>query len=284
MDIVKGTRKYIPLAPREGQKENNLCIEVDYSLGGHNWYNHNNERRGYYLLCTPVEMVERQLPNGECYNAVTQSLGVGNKLLLKEVSRKSKKAEAEAIALAAKQEKWLIEQVCAKNGLALAQGPVIKFYSPIKARLEKPSWGDYECDDEATYENAMDYLARIKTYILESIDQEDEPLGLLSWADEDDGTLKLFQDHIKATSVAVEIGQHNGVQAPMLVYSVELIPGLLPATVKELITPISEELEGQYSDGWGEDLEQHSIRVDTDTDLYIKVWDFGFEFSKIETI
>ena len=40
-------KKYIPIVPTES--ENNLCLEVLYSKGGHNWFNGDNERRGYYL-------------------------------------------------------------------------------------------------------------------------------------------------------------------------------------------------------------------------------------------
>ena len=45
-------KKYIPIVPTES--ENNLCLEVLYSKGGHNWFNGDNERRGYYLHCTPT--------------------------------------------------------------------------------------------------------------------------------------------------------------------------------------------------------------------------------------
>ena len=40
-------KKYMPIKPTEN--ENSLCLEVLYSKGGYNWYNGDNERRGYYL-------------------------------------------------------------------------------------------------------------------------------------------------------------------------------------------------------------------------------------------
>lgn len=55
-------KKYMPIKPTEN--ENSLCLEVLYSKGGYNWYNGDNERRGYYLHCTPVLLKTDSLSNG----------------------------------------------------------------------------------------------------------------------------------------------------------------------------------------------------------------------------
>ena len=91
-------KKYIPIVPTES--ENNLCLEVLYSKGGHNWFNGDNERRGYYLHCTPTLIKNNRLSNGTGYSTNTVTLGKGYKLMLKEVGRRSQKAEEEANRLA----------------------------------------------------------------------------------------------------------------------------------------------------------------------------------------
>ena len=87
-------KKYIPIVPTES--ENNLCLEVLYSKGGYNWFNGDNERRGYYLHCTPTLIKTDRLSNGTEYSTSTVTLGKGYKLMLKEVGRRSQKAEEEA--------------------------------------------------------------------------------------------------------------------------------------------------------------------------------------------
>lgn len=119
MESIKKTRKNLSLVKKEGQTETHLQIEVGYDLGGNNWWNGAYIQRGYYLYCSPVEVTTHAMPNGTDYNTVRQELGKGKKLLLKAVNRRSSKAEADAIAIAQKEEKWLIETVCATYGLEL---------------------------------------------------------------------------------------------------------------------------------------------------------------------
>jgi hypothetical protein len=112
-------KKYIKIeATRD---ENVICLETGYSLGGHNWYNGANEARGYYLYCTPMQVNQRDDGRGNEYNTFTQVLGKGNKLLLKEVARRSKKAEIEAEKIAEEKADWLLEQVCKIYGLKLKE-------------------------------------------------------------------------------------------------------------------------------------------------------------------
>lgn len=99
--------------------ENALEISVDYTLGGHSYLSGKNVSRGYYLYCTPCEVSEKQLFNGKPYRTVTTTAFRGLKVLLKEVSRQSKKAEQEALNLAAEKEDWLVSEVCKSYGLKI---------------------------------------------------------------------------------------------------------------------------------------------------------------------
>lgn len=93
-----------------------LKIEVYYSLGGYNYFTYKQENRGYYLSVSPVERKTDEYGTMESYTAFT-----GIKKLIKEVSRKSKKAEAEAEAIAENETKNLIDYVCTKNNLEVTQ-------------------------------------------------------------------------------------------------------------------------------------------------------------------
>lgn len=107
-------KKYIKL--KENRDANVLKLEVYYNLGGYNVFTHKSEARGYYLSASPVQHFERDGINFESYTAFA-----GVKLLLLEVSRKSKKAEAEAERIAEEKEAELIEYICNKNNLEVLQ-------------------------------------------------------------------------------------------------------------------------------------------------------------------
>ena len=82
-------KHYMKVRPNAGQTTD-MKFDVAYSLGGINVFTHKQERRGYYLIITPVQRAR----NMESFTAFS-----GTKLLLKEVSRQSTKAEREATAI-----------------------------------------------------------------------------------------------------------------------------------------------------------------------------------------
>lgn len=105
-------KKYIEVK-KNPAKVTHLRIELYYSLGGMNYFTGSVENRGYYLSVTPVE--RRASARGytsECCTAFT-----GIKQNIKEVTRKSKKAESEAEKLASDTIDNLIDYVLRNNGL-----------------------------------------------------------------------------------------------------------------------------------------------------------------------
>lgn len=102
-------KKYIPLADN-GQRENFIKVDTYYNLGGMNYWTGKNERRGYYLMVTPVEK-----------RGIMESVTIftGIKECIKEVKRQSAKAEAEADEISKYYEDKLIQYVLEKNGLQL---------------------------------------------------------------------------------------------------------------------------------------------------------------------
>lgn len=103
-------KEYIKLKENK-DKETHLCIEMDYTLGGMNYYSCETNPRGYYLYATPCQLGNR----GTC-QCVSQVLGKGLKILLKEVTRKSKKAEDIATQIALERKSELIAAVCKEYG------------------------------------------------------------------------------------------------------------------------------------------------------------------------
>lgn len=106
-------------AGREGM-ESVLEVTVSYSLGGANYFQGTQERRGYWLHVSPIGIKKE---NGYNVKAFTIGSGPkGYKAFLLEVKRRTAKADADALKLAATKERDLIEKVLAAGGLALADG------------------------------------------------------------------------------------------------------------------------------------------------------------------
>jgi hypothetical protein len=91
-------------------KWNVLEVSTSYNLGGQNYFTGNTEKRGYYLHVQPMEI------HGNC-RTVTGFSGI--KYCLKEVKRKSAKAEAEADRIANNIKASYINYVLQKHNLKL---------------------------------------------------------------------------------------------------------------------------------------------------------------------
>lgn len=73
-----------------GTGATHLRIDLDYSKGGYNYFTYKEEKRGYYIHVSPVTKSGYM----ESYAAFS-----GVKACLLEVTRKSSKAEAEALKI-----------------------------------------------------------------------------------------------------------------------------------------------------------------------------------------
>lgn len=108
-------KKYIPVKATE--YATHVKIELRYNLGGPNYAYGGMNKRGYYIHVTPVKRETRNGYGLESFVAFT-----GYKQLVKEVTRKSAKAEAAAEAAAADILDIMVERVCMENGLELLEG------------------------------------------------------------------------------------------------------------------------------------------------------------------
>lgn len=121
---------YIPLIPNSKNEENCMEVSTNYELGGYNYWNGQTNGRGYYLHALPCLRETNRLSNGQEYTTVTQTLGKGFKICVKEVLRRSKKAEAEAERNACKQIVFLVKQVCEKYEIELECDSIEDFIKP----------------------------------------------------------------------------------------------------------------------------------------------------------
>lgn len=110
-------KRYLKVKPNAGTTTH-LKVDMSYSLGGMNLFTYKNERRGYYLTVVPVE--RRSCGDGVMMEGFVAFSGT--KLLLKEVTRKSAKAEQEAERMVDKNLPMLVNAILQKNGLELEEG------------------------------------------------------------------------------------------------------------------------------------------------------------------
>ena len=103
-------KRYVELT--ENAQATHLKIETYYDLGGPDFAYGGTRPRGYYVRVTPVTRENRYGVSIESFVAFT-----GYRQLVKEVTRKSAKAEAAAEAAAADIIDIMVERVCMKNGL-----------------------------------------------------------------------------------------------------------------------------------------------------------------------
>ena len=111
--------QYLKLKPN-ARKNTHLKLDLHYNLGGYNCFTCRREARGYYLSVCPIERVDRG--GGFMMDAFTAFSGT--KVLVKEVKRRSAKAEQEAEQAAGEWRQKLIDYVLNNNKLELEEGEV----------------------------------------------------------------------------------------------------------------------------------------------------------------
>lgn len=108
MNITPIITEYYPVANKDTNCTH-IKVEMYYSLGGWNVFTNKKEHRGYYISISPV-----------CKNGVMESYVAfsGSKVLLKEVERKTKKAQAEAEKMYHESKTYWINTICPDYELA----------------------------------------------------------------------------------------------------------------------------------------------------------------------
>lgn len=94
----------------KGSDTRKIKIETCYYKGGTNWFTGKIDERGYYLSARLIEMTEE-------YGCVLDSYSNGYKMLIKAVTRASKKQEDEADKQALQCINVLVDKICAENNI-----------------------------------------------------------------------------------------------------------------------------------------------------------------------
>jgi len=114
-------------------------------------------------------------------------------------------------------------------------------------------------------EEAIIYEVLIHEAILKDRMLDEARRGLMDYYDEKDSVNK------KVHSLFVDVEVHDG-----QLWGVATITLLEPLAPEEL-AKLKDNLEGQYSDGFGESFEQHEIKTDNG-DLYVSFWSHNRNF------
>lgn len=107
-------KMYIPVEGKESVSH--IKVHTFYDLGGMNYFTGRPNKRGFYVSCTPVKKEDR---GG--YGMESTILGSGYKQLCKEVTRRTKKAEAEAEAVAEVLYGAIVDRICREEGLTIRE-------------------------------------------------------------------------------------------------------------------------------------------------------------------
>lgn len=99
----------------KGSDSQKIKIETYYYKGGQNWFNGKFEERGYYLAATLIGITERNGYTVESYSTPSS----GYKMLIKAVTRASKKQEDEADKQALQCMNILIDKICTENNIEI---------------------------------------------------------------------------------------------------------------------------------------------------------------------
>lgn len=94
----------------KGSDTKKIKIETYYYKGGTNWFTGKINERGYYLSARLIEMTEE-------YECVLNSYSSVRKMLIKAVTRASKKQEDEADKQALQYVNILVDKICAENNI-----------------------------------------------------------------------------------------------------------------------------------------------------------------------
>ncbi len=135
----------------------------------------------------------------------------------------------------------------------------LRLFSPLFPHIyRKNDWGNFENEPEdLTSEELLEYEDELHTLIQKAQMPCEEKHGLAIYLDE---TLSS-----KVCSSYPDVEEYSG--KLWCVTEIKTHGALSPAEYAEL----TDWLTGQFSDGWGEGLEQREIKMD-DGELYVSFW------------
>lgn len=142
----------------------------------------------------------------------------------------------------------------------------LRLLSPLFSRLYRTNeYGDLETEPEVlSPQELLPYKEQINAAITGDRTFSDNPRGLAEFLH--DAALQQ-----KIISIFPNVEERDG--ALWGVTEVQLSQPLTPQKLEQL----TDWLEGQFADGWGEGFEQKAIRI-PEGELYISFWDISDQF------
>lgn len=84
---------------KQGSKQPAIKVSVNYCEGGYNWFNGGMMCRGVELRLIPVTIEEHTNLDGSTWKLSSHMLGAGNKVVLKDLTRRNRRKEELAWSL-----------------------------------------------------------------------------------------------------------------------------------------------------------------------------------------
>ena len=138
----------------------------------------------------------------------------------------------------------------------------IRLISPIYINVDEGNGEPYETD------NQFEHLDDIKNVVEDSILYDFGDKGLIEYADSE-----LVKQFVKSAFVTIRPASNYKLES-VCTCTIEGIDQN-HKNFQRLIQDLKDEIEGQYSDGWGEGFEQKAIRVNhygERYELYVSFW------------